>query len=219
MNFPPKVVASIVNKEEAKEAMALGADIVEVRADIAMGDPAALVESIYMDVGCPMIVTIRPEYEGGHYKGTDMQRLPIFKKLAPYADYIDVELRASNLDELVKVCEGQDCMPIVSYHDFKETPQNEEMLSIISRAVEKGSIAKLAVTPNSLYDVLRLYAVTIRSNRPVCTISMGELGSHSRIMAPVYGSLLTYGYVRRPVAPGQIRVDRILEGLKILGLR
>jgi 3-dehydroquinate dehydratase-1 len=48
---------------------------------------------------------------------------------------------------------------------------------------------------------------------------MGSLGLHSRICAPVYGSLLTYGYVRRPVAPGQIRVDRLLEGLKILGLR
>jgi 3-dehydroquinate dehydratase-1 len=48
---------------------------------------------------------------------------------------------------------------------------------------------------------------------------MGSIGQHSRLVAPVYGSLLTYGYVRRPVAPGQIRVDRLLEGLRILGLR
>ncbi len=93
------------------------------------------------------------------------------------------------------------------------------MLSIIDRCLEKGAIAKLAVMPKDMTDVLRLLEVTLVSKRPVCTISMGSLGMHSRIVAPVYGSLLTYGYVRRPVAPGQIRVDRLLEGLKILGLR
>lgn len=73
--------------------------------------------------------------------------------------------------------------------------------------------------PHSLNDVLRLYEVTIKAKRPCCTIAMGMLGKHSRIMAPVYGSVLTYGYVKKPVAPGQMRVDKIIEGLHLLGLR
>jgi 3-dehydroquinate dehydratase-1 len=219
MDFPPKVVASVTTRDDAREAASLGADLVEVRVDLAEGNPQELVESIYRQVDCPLIITIRPEFEGGKFKGSESERQKLFKSLAPYAGYIDVELRAKSVDQLVSTVQGTEAMPIVSYHDFEGTPPNAEMLSIIEQCIGKGAIAKLAVTPHDMADVLRLLEVTLASKRPVCTISMGSLGMHSRICAPVYGSLLTYGYVRRPVAPGQIRVDRILEGLKILGLR
>lgn len=219
MNFPPKVVASVTSGNEAKEALALGADIVEVRVDLASGNPVSLVESIYSEYGCPIIVTIRPTYEGGQFNGTEWDRIKLFKKLVPYAAYIDVELRSPDNKELIGTVEGSEAVPIVSYHDFESTPPNREMLGIIDRCLDIGGIAKLAVMPHSLRDVLRLYEVTLSSDRPVCTIAMGDTGSHSRIMSCVYGSLLTYGFVSHPVAPGQLRVDRILEGLKILGLR
>ena len=219
MDFPPKVVASVTSRDDAREAALLGADLVEIRVDLVEEDPRALVESVYRDVDCPLIVTIRPEFEGGKFAGSERERVRLFKAMAPYAEYIDVELRSKNVEQLVATTQGTEAMPIVSYHDFERTPPNAEMLSIIDRCLEKGAIAKLAVTPRDMTDVLRLLEVTLVSRRPVCTISMGSLGMHSRIVAPVYGSLLTYGYVRRPVAPGQIRVDRILEGLKILGLR
>jgi 3-dehydroquinate dehydratase-1 len=219
MDFPPKVVASVTSRDDAKEAASLGADLIEIRVDLVEEDRQALVESVYRNVDCPLIVTIRPEFEGGKFAGSEKERIGMLKEMAPYAEYIDVELRAKNVERLIATTHGTEAMPIVSYHDFEGTPPNAEMLSIIDRCIEKGAIAKLAVTPHDMSDVLRLFEVTLISKRPVCTISMGSLGMHSRMMAPVYGSLLTYGYVRRPVAPGQIRVDRILEGLKILGLR
>ena len=219
MDFPPKVVASVTSKDDAQEAASLGADLVEIRVDLAEEDPQALVRNVYRTVDCPIIVTIRPEYEGGKFAGSEEERLELFKALAPYAGFIDVELRAPHVEQLTATVKGTDAVPIVSYHDFEGTPPDAEMLSIIDRCLAKGAIAKLAVTPHDMTDVLRLLEVTLVSKRPVCTIAMGSLGMHSRIVAPVYGSLLTYGYVRRPVAPGQIRVDRILEGLKILGLR
>jgi 3-dehydroquinate dehydratase-1 len=219
MDFPPKVVASVTSRDDAREAASLGADLVEIRVDLVEEDPQALVRSISREAGCPIIVTIRPEFEGGKFAGSEDERLQLFKSLAPYAEFIDVELRAPQVGHLAAAVKGTDAVPIVSYHDFEGTPPDAEMLSIIDRCLEKGAIAKLAVTPHDMTDVLRLLEVTLVSKRPVCTISMGSLGMHSRIVAPVYGSLLTYGYVRRPVAPGQIRVDRILEGLKILGLR
>jgi 3-dehydroquinate dehydratase-1 len=219
MDFPPKVVASVTSRDDAREAASLGADLVEIRVDLVEEDPQALVQGISRTVDCPIIVTIRPEYEGGKFAGSEDERLKLFKSLATYADFIDVELRAQHVEKLAATVQGTDAVPIVSYHDFEGTPPNAEMLSIIDRCLGKGAIAKLAVTPHDMTDVLRLLEVTLVSKRPVCTISMGSLGMHTRIVAPVYGSLLTYGYVRRPVAPGQIRVDRILEGLKILGLR
>jgi 3-dehydroquinate dehydratase-1 len=218
MEFPTKVVAPVTSLEEAKEAIALGADIIEARVDLAPEEPQIFVEDIYR-LNKPVIVTIRPTWEGGAFKGSDAERARLFKKLIPVADYIDVELRASNVGEIVAMTEGSDALSIVSYHDFERMPAKKEMLDIIVRCHEKGDIAKLSVTPSSLRDVLVLFEVTLKSKRPVCAIAMGELGAHSRIVAPVYGSQFTYGYVRKPVAPGQMRVDRLVEGLKSIGLR
>ncbi len=213
-----KVVASVTSLDEAKEAVALGADVIEARVDLAAEEPQLLVES--MDgLDKPLIVTIRPTWEGGAFKGSDGERAHIFKKLIPVADYIDVELRAKNIDEIVSLTEGSGALSIVSYHDFEKTPSKKEMFDILARCREKGDVAKLAVMPGSLQDVLALFEVTLKAQKPVCTIAMGDTGMHSRLMAPIYGSLFTYGYVRKPVAPGQMRVDKIIEGLQILGLR
>jgi 3-dehydroquinate dehydratase-1 len=214
----PKVVAVVTSPEEAREAIALGADVLEVRADLSEEEPQLLVESID-GLDKPIIVTIRPAWEGGAFKGSDDERALIFKMLVPMADYIDVELRAENVDDIVALTKGSGALSIVSYHDFKKTPSEKDMLDVLAQCSEKGDIAKLAVTPGSLEDVLALFDATLKAQKPVCTIAMGEAGRHSRIVAPVYGSMLTYGYVRKPVAPGQMRVDKIIEGLQILGLR
>jgi 3-dehydroquinate dehydratase-1 len=137
----------------------------------------------------------------------------------PLADYIDVELRANNIDELVSLTKGSGALSIVSYHDFVETPSEKEMLEILTQCREKGDIGKLAVMPGDPGDVLALFEATVKAPKPVCSIAMGDIGMHSRIVAPIYGSMLTYGFVREPVAPGQMRVDKIIEGLELLGLR
>ena len=51
--------------------------------------------------------------------------------------------------------------------------------------------------------------ITLRSKGAVCTIAMGDLDRHSRVIAPIYGSVMTYGYVDAPTAPGQLRVDEL----------
>ena len=91
------------------------------------------------------------------------------------------------------------------------------MDGIIRESMEAGAdIAKLAVMPGSLSDVLRLLEVTLHAKEPVCTIAMGATGKHSRIIAPVYGSVMTYGYVETPMAPGQLRIDELKNLLKML---
>jgi 3-dehydroquinate dehydratase-1 len=218
MDSFPKVVASVASLDDAGEAVRLGADMIEVRVDLASEDPQILLEKVFR-LGKPIIVTIRPTWEGGSFRGDDAERLELFRKLIPMAGYIDVELRARNADDIISLTEGSGVMAIVSYHDFEKTPSRGEMLDIISRCLEKGDVAKLAVMPAGLGDVLRLLEVTLSSRRPVCTMAMGDIGAHSRIVAPVYGSAFSYGHAGKPLAPGQMRVDKIIEGLRLLGLR
>jgi 3-dehydroquinate dehydratase-1 len=130
---------------------------------------------------------------------------------------VDIELCAHDRETVVNKARKAGKTVIISTHDFQKTPDNKVMDAIIRESLEAGAdIAKLAVMPGSLLDVLRLLDVTLHAKGPVCTISMGETGKHSRVIAPVYGSVMTYGYVDTPTAPGQLRVDELKNLLKML---
>ncbi len=91
------------------------------------------------------------------------------------------------------------------------------MQSTLAQARDAGAdIAKLAVTPGSIDDTLRLLEVTHQAVFPVCTIAMGQLGTHTRVVAPLYGSVLTYGAVDEAVAPGQLKIDELKHMLELL---
>ncbi len=220
MAFPTyrSVVASIgkdpVNTSiKAKE---LGADILELRIDLISEDPVKILIEL-KKLGLPIIITNRMKEEGGAWPGSETGRIRKLISLIPYADAVDIERIAEKRDLVVQETKNAGKKVIISTHDFQNTPDNEAMTGFISESFEKAAdIAKLAVMPHSLDDVLRLLDVTLHSSGHVCTIAMGETGKHSRIMAPIYGSVMTYGYVDIPVAPGQLRVDELKNMLKIL---
>ena len=106
---------------------------------------------------------------------------------------------------------------VISSHDFKVTPPASVMMATLQKAMAAGAdIAKLAVTPNSTADTLALLTVTQEAEFPVSTIAMGKLGSHTRVVAPIYGSVLTYGAVEDAVAPGQLRIDELKHFMEVL---
>jgi len=220
MVFPSNrsVVASIgkdpVNTSiKAKE---LGADILELRIDLISEDPVKILIEL-KKLGLPIIITNRMKEEGGAWQGSESARIQELISLIPHADAVDIELCAEKRDQVVQETKNAGKKVIISTHDFQNTPDNEVMSGFIRESFEKGAdIAKLAVMPHSLDDVLRLLEVTLHSSGHVCTIAMGETGKHSRVMAPIYGSVMTYGYVDIPVAPGQLRVDELKNMLKIL---
>ena len=74
-----------------------------------------------------------------------------------------------------------------------------------------ASLVKLALTPHSRDDVIRLLLLTHRhAARDLCVIAMGRVGRVSRLVFPYFGSRLTYGCVGDDeVAPGQISVSRM----------
>jgi 3-dehydroquinate dehydratase-1 len=97
---------------------------------------------------------------------------------------------------------------VVSTHDFEGTPPREELERLLERASDHGDVAKLAVTATDLDDALRLLGATRAATGDglaVATMAMGEAGSHTRAVAPVYGSRIGYAPVdpARATAPGQ----------------
>ncbi|MFZ3169611.1 MAG: type I 3-dehydroquinate dehydratase [Candidatus Methanoperedens sp.] len=222
MAFPSNrsVVASIGKDpiHTSIRAKELGADILELRIDLISEDPHRIIKEL-KELGLPVIITNRMKKEGGAWSGSEEERIHELMSLIPYADAVDIELCAEKKNLVINEARRAGKKVIISTHDFQNIPDNGVMAGLIRESFEAGAdIAKLAVMPNSLDDVLRLLDVTLHSSGQVCAIAMGEIGKHSRVMAPLYGSVMTYGYVDIPVAPGQLRVDELKNMLKILSI-
>lgn len=218
LNLDKSIVASIGKNpaDSAIKAKQLGADILELRIDLMDMDARQVFQELKR-LGLPVIITNRMKQEGGAWVRSEDERIQTLISLLPLADAVDIELCAQKRDTVVKKAKSIGKTVIISTHDFQKTPGYEVMMEIIKESFEAGAdIAKLAVMPTSLEDVLRLLHVTLLAEKAVCTIAMGEIGRHSRVIAPIYGSVMTYGYVESAAAPGQLRVDELSSILRIL---
>jgi 3-dehydroquinate dehydratase-1 len=215
LKLKPRIVA-VLGKNALNDVLqASEADMLEVRLDLVEGDPLEVMRSIRSATNSPLIATNRWRAEGGLFRGTEKERIDLLCQASEYADFVDIELRAELKDELM----GRIDKPaIVSYHDFTRMPSPEELRSTLFEISETGaSIAKIAVTPGFLGDNLTLLELLLKANTPLCVIAMGELGRHMRAIAPIYGSVLTYGYVSEATAPGQMTVSELKQMQTLLG--
>jgi 3-dehydroquinate dehydratase-1 len=202
------------------------ADAVEFRMDRA-ADPLAALDDYDGDL--PVLATNRAEWEGGG-AADDEDRLVALAAAAehPAVEAVDVELAAvvgaRNDDALWTVAHAREhgADVVVSIHDFEGTPAREECARLLDQADEFGDVAKLATTAESRADVLRLLGVTharSEAGHRVATMAMGAVGSHSRAVAPLYGSCLGYAPVdpERATAPGQYDLATLRRLVETLG--
>lgn len=182
---------------------------------------AGLLEAAYEAAGEKLlIVTVRTRAEGGEAAFTDPEYARLVGSLIGLApmDLIDVE--ADRGDELVRAlvraAHAKGVGVIMSHHDFKKTPATSELLATLEK--EKalgGDILKLAVMPEKPSDVARLLLATAQAKEaglsPLVTMSMGPLGSVSRVSGEVFGSALTFAMTGKASAPGQLAVEGVVS--------
>lgn len=169
---------------------------------------------LFRKLGLPLIATIRSRGEGGGRFLSDSKRAELFKKILPWVQAIDLELRSKELQKsLIPLARQQKKAVILSYHHFQATPRTSHLLKLIRQGKRKGAdIVKLAVTPKTKNDLARFLLLGHRSrNQNLIMIAMGPLGIPSRVLAPLFGSLLTYSFIGRSMAPGQIPLPRLLR--------
>ncbi|MDD3421501.1 MAG: type I 3-dehydroquinate dehydratase [Methanocellales archaeon] len=215
----PKIVGVINSIDEVDTAEKTGADLLEIRMDLLdeKEDVVRFFEDVTDATSLPIIATDRLKSEGGSFVGSENQRISMLMSVMEYADAVDIELRSAEKDFVIEKARKRKMVAIVSYHDFAGTPSKEKMLRILKEARQIGDIPKLAVMANSLSDVISLLEVTLQAQKPFCTIAMGSLGKHSRVIAPLYGSALTYGHVvGEGKAPGQLSVGELRNVLDAL---
>lgn len=234
----PKIIVPIVGKteteliEEAKNLAEIDCDLVEWRIDFyeKVTDNSAVAElstKIAMILAeKPLLITFRTKQEGGERPFTDDQYFEVYQTVLNEGtlDLLDVELfmDANRVAEIIQLAHDKQVKIVMCNHDFDKTPAKEEIVSRLRKMQEKNAdICKIAVMPKSSEDVLTLLAATNEmkenyADRPIVTMSMGQLGMISRVSGAIFGSAMTFGAAKKSSAPGQVPVSKLREMLQTL---
>ncbi|MDQ2049899.1 type I 3-dehydroquinate dehydratase [Natronolimnohabitans sp. A-GB9] len=220
LEFDEFVLAASTADLSEEPAAREHADAIEFRMDLT-DEPLEALENY--DGELPILATNRAAWEGGEWDGDDEKRLEVLAEATGFdaVGAIDVELEAIGDDEIgtdavLETARERDVSIIVSAHDFEGTPPRGEMVSTLTEAGKYGDVAKLAVTAESKSDTIALLSATEQltyHGDTVATMAMGEAGSHTRAVAPVYGSKIGYAPVDAAdaTAPGQYDLETLSE--------
>lgn len=190
--------------EVAMDCIDKGADILEFRIDALKNPDIKEIKKTIDEINFPTIATNRINTEGGSFKGTEEERFNILYECCEVADYVDIELQSN--DEYINKIHDSGVKTIVSYHDFEKTPDLNEIMYIVEKEHEFGDIAKVAFMPQNLEDTLTILAVLSHCENTIA-ISMGDLGSYTRVMASKFDSPITFAAGTDVTAPGQIDIE------------
>jgi len=190
--------------ETANKALKLGADILELRIDALKDPDVDKIINLMDNLDTAIIATNRMAREGGLFKGSETDRTGILRDVAEHVEYVDIELQTDeNLRS--KVIEAAKSS-IISYHNFEKTPSIEELLKIVKLERQIGNLAKFAVMPRNIGDTIKVLQVLLQVENTI-GISMGEIGSYTRVVSSLYGSPITFASLDNESAPGQIDIE------------
>lgn len=213
----PLIAAVILGKSpvvDALRAKKQGADILELRLDqfksLKPDYLARTIKEIKRKTHLPLIATLRHRSEEKflppRYRLSEDMRYEMLSGILPLVEAVDIELRAKTIIRpLIRRAHSLNKKVIVSYHNFKKTPSFKELASIAREARGTGAdIVKITALARREEEVARLMVFTYLSRvRPLVTISMGPIGSISRLISPIFGSCIVYAAVTKKAAPGQ----------------
>lgn len=205
------------------------ADMIEWRADFFeqladFGEVLEVIRTIKIQTDLPLLFTIRAAHEGGEEIAlTDIEKVNLLERVCfdSQVDAVDYELSNvnKNVAKVQKAAQSNGKKYVASYHNFTETPPDEVLLKKGEAAELSGAdVAKIAVMPKTKADVLRLLHVTQELDDclsiPVVTMSMGEVGTISRVIGWTFGSVITFGTAAAVSAPGQPPARELKKAIK-----
>ena len=158
------------------------------------------------------VCTLRPKNEGGQFEGSEKERIRILKLIAEYNPFLlDVEFNTLKKNsELTKYLKTTKTKILVSWHDFKKTPNSTELKKKLTSMGKFSQNIKIVSTAKSTDDSTRMLELySKKGKRNLIAFSMGDNGRISRILCLYLGSPFTYVSLGKPVASGQFNVDEV----------
>jgi len=208
----PKICASIINNDlKAVKRVEPLVDLFEVRIDL-IGDGW---QELVKQLTRPWIACNRSANEGGQWPGNEARRIEkLLEAIELGADIVDIELRTSNLEKIIKLIKkGAKCL--LSFHDLEKTPPLGEMKKLVRRQLKAGAdICKVVTTAQGIEDnSTTLGLISEFPGVKLISFATGPLGVMSRVLCPLVGGEFTYAAVEtgKESAPGQLTVRDLLK--------
>lgn len=207
-------------------------DLLEWRVDFFEGigntsaviDVAASLKKAAADI--PLLFTRRSIKEGGQEISlAEGAVVTLYAEVCKsrMVDIVDFEMgnHPDQIRQVREVSKANDTQLILSFHNFQHTPPLESLKQKFIQAQELGAdIAKIAVMPQTLEDVLTLLNATLSASQklriPLISMSMGPYGSLTRLFGWAFGSALTFAVGASSSAPGQVPIEDLNTVLGIL---
>jgi 3-dehydroquinate dehydratase-1 len=207
-------------------------DVLEWRVDFfeQIGDTTAVIAAATAIKGkagkIPLLFTRRSTLEGGEKINlTEAQVISLYKAVceSKTIDLIDYEManEAANIAQVRASACDNGILLVLSFHNFSFTPGLETLAGKFLLADQLGAdVAKVAVMPRDLDDVLTLLTATHQASKqlriPLISMSMGPYGSLTRMIGGVFGSALSFAVGAASSAPGQVPIEDLNTVLGIL---
>ncbi|MBW2278594.1 MAG: type I 3-dehydroquinate dehydratase [Deltaproteobacteria bacterium] len=157
-----------------------------------------------------LLLTCRPEREGGGFTGSEHDRLELLeglvKRLRPA--WIDVESSSpeDRRARIIETARSSGTKVLISRHELR-TGASSRALKLAAELAELGGDAiKLAVAVEDAAELVALREAARNSSLPAVVLGMGPAGLLSRALYNRFDSIFTYAAadVGRATAPGQL---------------
>ena len=216
------VLAATTNDLTHEPLVRDAADILEFRMDKAR-DPITQLSEYDGDLS--IIATNRAQWFGGQAQDTGRLDYLFAASRFNAVETVDIELEtARGSGWMIPEFRENDVEIIISFHVFEDTPDQETLSAIFDQCTDYGDIGKIAAYAEDYADALKMLKAVhtaTREGKRVAGISMGGFGSHTRIVAPLYGSKLGYAPLKtdkKEYAPGQISIHELSSMIKVLSI-
>jgi len=201
----------------ADEAVAAGADAIELRIDPFDGDPAAVAALLRAFPDRMWIITCRSGEEGGAFRGDTMERVSrILAAARGTGAYVDFEwadwIRSDNIRQKIRLAvDGDDARLILSIHDFSKCPDDLEATVVKALEVSEAVTVKAAYRADDVAQSFDALDLMRKHRERVIAIAMGEDGLWTRVLAGKLGAGATYAAAdtASATAPGQLTVEQM----------
>ncbi len=202
--------------------------MVELRVDLLKCINKGQIQKLTEAISIPKILTCRRVRDGGSYFGSERARARLLNSLLDLGfSYIDIEEDVKRPD-LEKTAHEYNVKIIRSFHDLEGVPK--DLFTKIVKLRRRGDVAKVAVTPKSINDVLLLFKVKheLREIEDKVVIGMGDYGIPTRILYKLTGSLFTFcspdgtpaasGHLSPEIMHGLYHADSVNDDTGIYGI-
>jgi 3-dehydroquinate dehydratase-1 len=176
--------------------------------------------------GMPVLFTRRCQREGGERIAlAEPQVVELYRAVCAsgQVELVDFEMDndAAHVGAVREMSRAAGVQLMLSFHDFHSTPSVDDIEQRFEQALSQDAdIAKIAVMPRSMHDVLVLLDATAQASEklsiPVVSMAMGARGAITRACGWAFGSAMTFAVGEGSSAPGQLPIEDVRAVIEIL---